>query len=213
MKSVNICIFLVVLLSSCGQTASSHKQQGSKKPTNKDAPTVYQRMTGEICDCISGSMRNYKPSTTSDSCSKVVVDKYTDRLKTLGYDPATQTGQNKLMNEIRFTQCPDLYTLMQKEWEDEDAGKLLFKGRLVSQTKIPSGLYEVIMKNSTTSETKIFFAKTPLDDTHIKKYEPGYELTVEYEIIRNTKAKKDEFFLKEGGKVMSVGAVKVENLQ
>ena len=96
---------------------------------------------------------------------------------------------------------------MQKEYEDENARKLVFKGELVSQRKLPTGLYEIVMK-AKTNETKVFYSKNPLNETQIKKYEPGYELTIEYEIIRNNTTNKDEYFLKEGT-VSSVGAVKV----
>ncbi|GAB2843367.1 hypothetical protein GCM10027043_52950 [Ferruginibacter profundus] len=147
-----------------------------------------------------------------DSCYQSVLLKYKDSLKQLGFDPATQVGQLKLINEVLnklYLNCPDLSKLMQKEYEDETAKKLLFKGELVSQTKLPSGLYEIAMKNVKTKETKMFYAKGPLYETQIKKYEPGYELTVEYEIVKNRATQKDEYFLKEYGTVSSVGAVKV----
>ena len=57
--------------------------------------------------------------------------------------------------------------------------------------------------------TKKFFAKNPLDDTQLKKYEPGYELTIEYEVVKNKATNKNEYYLKESGTVRSAGAIKV----
>ncbi|HEX6179916.1 MAG TPA: hypothetical protein VFZ47_01650 [Chitinophagaceae bacterium] len=156
-------------------------------------------------------MKNNKPSTSLDSCYKVVIDKYTDTLKALGYDPASLSGQNKLLNEISLNQCRELYSLMQKEWSDEEAKKLLFKGEFVSQKKLPAGDYELTLKDSKTKELKIFKSKNPFDESSVKDYLPGYELTIEYEIIKNSKTKKDEFYIKESGTVSGVGTVPVRN--
>lgn len=211
MKPLNIIVFLFVTLSSCGQTVSTDKQQPANKPTSQEALAVYQSMTSEICNCTSTTMKNSKPSTTLDSCYKVVVNKFTDTLKFMGYDPASPVGQNKLLNEIRLYQCRDLYSLMQKEWSNEEAKKLLFKGEFVSQKKITTGEYEIIFKDSKTKEQKVFKAKNAFDENSVKQYLPGYELTIEYEIVKNSKTKKDEFYIKETGTVSSVGAVPVTN--
>lgn len=212
MKTLNIVVLLFVTLSSCGQTVSTDKQQpSSNKPTSQEALAVYQLMTTKICDCTSKTMKNNKPSTSLDSCYKVVLDKFTDTLRTLGYDPASSEGQNKLLNEIRLYQCRDLYSLMQKEWSDEEAKKLLFKGEFVSQKKLATGEYEITLKDSKTKQQKVFKAKNPFDENSVKNYLPGYELTIEYEIVKNSKTKKDELYIKENGTVSSVGAVPVTN--
>jgi hypothetical protein len=211
MKTLNIVVLLFVTLSSCGQTVSTDKQQAANKPTSQEALAVYQQMTSQICNCTSETMKNNKPSTSLDSCYKVVLDKFTDTLKTLGYDPASSEGQNKLLNEIRLYQCRDLYSLMQKEWSDEEAKKLLFKGEFVSQKKLASGEYEITFKDSKTKEHKVFKERNPFDESSVKNYLPGYELTIEYEVVKNSKTKKDEFYIKESGTVSSVGAVPVTN--
>jgi hypothetical protein len=211
MKTLNIIVLLLVTLSSCGQTVSTDKPQTANKPTSQEALAVYQTMTSEICNCTSTTMKNSKPSTTLDSCYKVILDQYTDTLKAFGYDPASSVGQNKLLNEIRLYQCRDLYSLMQKEWSDEEAKKLLFKGEFVSQKKLATGEYEITLKDSKRKEQKVFRAKSPFDESSVKKYLPGYELTIEYEVVKNSKTNKDEFYIKESGTVSSVGAVPVTN--
>jgi hypothetical protein len=55
---------------------------------------------------------------------------------------------------------------MQKEWSDEEAKKLLFKGEFVSQKKLATGDYEIILKDSKTKEKKKFSKlRTPLTRT------------------------------------------------
>jgi len=198
-------------LTSCGQTVKSDNQQSPYKLTSKEALVVYQTMTSEICNCTSVTMKNNKPSTTLDSCYKIVLAKFTDTLKTLGYDLSTSAGQLRLSNEIRLYQCEDLYSLMQKEWSDEEAKKLLFKGEFVSQKKLATGDYEIILKDSKTKEKKVFKAKNPFDENSVKQYLPGYELKIEYEIVRNSKTRKEELYIKENGTVSSAGTVPVTN--
>jgi hypothetical protein len=214
MKFLKFSTLILLTLSACGQSSSADNTISKTETASRDTMTVYRNISTEFCNCVSSTMRNKQPSTTFDSCYKVVLLKYTDSLKDIGFDPTTQVGQLKLSNEftgkLYFT-CPDTYKLLEKEWAEGNAKKLLFKGELISQTKLPSRLYEIILKDNKTSEIKKFFAKNPLDETQIKKYEPGYELTVEYEIIKNNTTNKDEFFLKEFGTLSGVGAVKVTN--
>lgn len=202
-------MLLFVTLSSCGQTVSTEKQKTINKPTSQEVLAVYQRMTIEICECTSSTMKNNKPSTSLDSCFKVVVNRYTDTLKILGYDPESSDGQIKLLNEIRLYQCQNLYNLMQKEWSDEEANKLIFKGEFVSQKMLTTGEYEIILKDSKTKEQKIFKAKNAFDENSVKIYLSGYELTIEYEIVKNSKTKKEELYIKEGGTASSIGTVPV----
>jgi hypothetical protein len=212
MKPLNIVVLIFVTLSSCGQTVSNDKQHTTYKPTNQDALGVYQEMTSEICNCTSSTMKNNKPSTSLDSCYKVVLDKYTDTLKALGYDPASSVGQNKLSNEIRLYLCRDMYSLLQKEWADEDAKKLLFKGILVSQKRLPDGEVEIVMADAKTKEQKTFKSTFLLSDTsQTNKKLLEYEMTIEYEIRHNSKTKTDEYYIKEGGKNMTIGIQKVGN--
>ena len=207
MKPLNILVFIFTTFFSCGQTVTSDKQQTSGKPLSREALTIYQSMTGEICNCTSGTMKNNKPSTTFDSCYKIVLNKYTDTLKALGYDPASSIGQNKLSNEI----CRDLYQLMQKEWADKDANKLLFKGTIASQKELSNGEIEIVMVNSTTKEKRTFKSKSFLSNPlETNKNTLSYEMTVEYEVRQNPKTKRDEYFIKEGGKTMTIEARKVK---
>lgn len=147
-----------------------------------------------------------------DSCYKVTVDKYTDTLKALGYDPSSSVGQNKLLNEIKFTRCWDLYKLMQKERDDEDAKKLLFKGTIVSQKKLPNGEIEIVMADAKTKKQKTFKSMSFLSDpSQTNKKLLEYEMTVEYEVRNNSKTKQNEYYIKEGGKNMTFAIEKVGN--
>jgi hypothetical protein len=211
MKTLNIVV-LFVTLSSCGQTVSNDKQKAADKPTSQEALAVYQKMTGEICNCTSSTMRNNKPSTSLNSCYKVVLDKYTDTLKALGYDPTSSAGQNKLSNEIRLYLCRDMYSLLQKEWADEEAKKLLFKGTIISQKQLPGGEIEIVMTDSKTKKRKTFKNTSFLSDpaqTNKKLLE--YEMTIEYEKRRNSKTKQDEYYIKEDGMNRTIGVEKVGN--
>ena len=199
-------------LSACGQTSKSDKILKQRSSISNDTTTIFRNISLEICNCTFSTMKNNKPTTSVDSCYKAVLSKYKDSLKQLGVDPATPAGELKLFNEVFlniYNHCPGLSKIIQKENEDENAKKLLFKGELVSQSKLPSGFYEIVMKNMKSNESKVFYAKRPLDETQIKKFEPGYELTIEYEVIKNKKTNKDEYYLKEFGIQSGVGAVKV----
>jgi len=103
-------------------------------------------------------------------------------LKKVGLDPLTEAGIHKILNEVDHKiriNCPELTKLIQKEYE---GGKLKFSGEVVSQRKLTSRLYEVIMMEESSKEIKTFLAKTPVDKNLINKYEPGYVLTLEYEV-------------------------------
>jgi hypothetical protein len=81
MKLLTIVVVFLMTLTSCGQTVKSDNQQSPYKLTSKEALVVYQTMTSEICNCTSVTMKNNKPSTTLDSCYKIVLAKFTDTLK------------------------------------------------------------------------------------------------------------------------------------
>lgn len=183
----------------------------STKATLKEALVIYQNMTNEICNCTSSSMRNKKPSTTLDSCYNVVIAKYADTLRTIGYDTASSFGKKMLVNEIKFINCGYVFSLMQKEWSDEEAKKQLFKGEFLWQKKLSNDEYEIVCRDNQTKEQKIFKSKKPFNENIVKDYLPGYELTIEYEIVKNPKTNKVETFIKENGILGIVGAVPVTN--
>lgn len=204
----------VVLLtfSACGQTSGDKAKDGSKKEVAlKDASMIYKNINSEICECTTLAMKSGKSSASSDSCYKITLEKYDSSLKQSGVDLATQAGQDMLTHEVilkLYRSCPELAKLMEKETLNQQAGKLVFTGELISQTKLPSGLFEIVMKSGTSAEKRTFYAKNPLNEAQIKKYEPGYELTVEYEIVKNKTTNKDEFYLKPSGGITTIGAVK-----
>ncbi len=201
MKTLKSIVIFFATLSSCGQTVSTDKKQTDNKSTSHEVLTVYQSMTSEICNCTTNSMRNNKPSTTLDSCYTVTLEKYSATLKALGHDPASSIGQNMLHNEIKLTRCSDLYKLMHKEWEDEDANKLLFKGKIVSQKELSNGIIEIVMVDAKTKEQKTFKSMSFLSDpSQTNKNILEYELTIEYEVRHNSKTKQDEYYIKQDGK-------------
>lgn len=212
MKIVNFLAVLLFAFSSCGQAPKNNKVVINTNSIAYHSPT-YTSITNEVCDCSFKNMKDNRLSTSFDSCYKLVILKYTDSLEKDGIDPNTSAGEFQLSSDIikrLELYCTNFSKLMEKEYEERDASKLLFVGEFVSQQKLSSGRYKIEMRNTKSNETKTFFSKTPLDETQIKKYEPGYELTVEYEIIRNRTTNKDEYLLKEFGTVSSVGAVKVK---
>lgn len=127
MKLLYILPFILLAFRSFGQNTTTDKPSHAETRTSPEALAVYNEMTGELCYCITKTMRNDKPSTTWDSCFSVVFKKYNDTLKALGYDPATDVGRNKYLNEIKISRCQYLYSLMDKEREERDAGKLFLK--------------------------------------------------------------------------------------
>ena len=195
MKPFILLTVTFLTLSVCGQTT-------------KDTTTIFRNLSLEICNCTFSKMKDNKPSGTLDSCHKAMVLKYTDSLKQIGFDPLTQVGFYKIYNEVDrkfYLNCPEITKLIQIEYE---GGKLKFSGELVSQKKLLSGLYEVTMSEVASKEIKIFFAKKPLDENYINKFERGYVITVEYEVLKNKQTNKDECYLKEVGGFTIMGLVK-----
>jgi hypothetical protein len=195
MKPFILLIAICLTLSAGGQTP-------------KDTTSIFRNLSLEICNCTFSKMRDNKPSSALDTCRKAMVLKYTDSLKQMGFDPIMETGFWKLYNEVDrklYLNCPELTKLIQKEY---DGDKLRFSGELVSQKKLQSGLYEVTICEVASKEIKIFFAKKPLDESFISKYEPGYVMTVEYEVVNNKQTNKDESYLKEVGGFSIMGIMK-----
>ena len=212
MRHLIFSTIILLTFAACGQFTKGNKAEGETSSTSKDTITIYRNISLETCNCIFSTMKNNKPSVSTDSCYKAVLLKYNDSLKQLGFDPTTQLGQTKLSNEVvgkLYLNCPELFKLMKQEDEAEIKKKLFFKGELISQIELKSGLYKITMRDIKSKVIKVFFSKNPLDEAQIKKYESGYELTIEYEIIRNKTTNKEEYFLKNLGAVSSVGEVKV----
>lgn len=196
MKILILVAFLFSALPSFAQIVATDNRLEVTKPTSQEALVIYQTMTREICNCTSATIKNSKPSTAFDTCYKIVLEKYTDTLKVLGYDPGSEVGQNKLLNEIRLYLCRDTYSLLLKEWAEEDAKKLLFKGIIVSQKQLPNGEVEVVMANKTTKERRTFKSTTFLNDpAQSNKKLIEYEMTVEYEVRSNTETSQNEYYI------------------
>jgi hypothetical protein len=213
MKPLTFSTIILLTLSACGQAPNGSKGVSQTSSYSKDTTTIYKNISLETCDCTFSTMKNNKPSTSMDSCYKAVLLKYSDSLKQLGFDPATQVGQNKLSNEVvgkLYRNCPDLSRLIQKEYADENAKKFLFKGSIVSQNQLPSGEFEIILLDSKTKAKQTFKSKNPLyDPSSSDKNILSYETTIEYEIRHNSKTNKDEYYIKDGATSSGVSIQKV----
>jgi hypothetical protein len=214
MKPLTFSTIILLALSACGQTPKSDKASIKANSVSKDTVTIYRNISLETCNCTFSTMKNNKPSSTMDSCYKAVLAKYNDSLKVLGFDPATQAGDLKLSNEVigkLYLNCPDLSKLIQKEYENENAKKLLFKGTIASQRQLPSGEVEIILIESKTKKAQTFKSNSFLNDpSKTDKNTLSYELTVEYEIRNNPTTKKDEFYIKQNAAVIGTSVQKVD---
>jgi hypothetical protein len=213
MKPLTFSTIILLTLSACGQTPKSDRVISKTNSAPKDTTTIYKNISAELCSCTYATMRNNKPSTSMDSCYKVVLLEYTDSLKSLGFDPATQVGQLKLSNEVvgkLYFNCRDLSKLMEKEFAEDNAKKLLFKGTIGSQRQLPNGEVEIMMIESKTKKSQVFKSNSFLDDpSKADKNTLSYELTVEYEIKSNPTTKKDEFYIKQNATVIGTSVQKV----
>jgi hypothetical protein len=207
----SIIVCLLVVLSSFGQAPN----KTLAKQASQESLKIYERIRNQICNCISNTMRDNKPSTTLDSCYQVTLTNYRDTIKALGFDVSVHDeydGKTEfLLNQIRLYRCREIDRLLHKELAEEEAKKLLFKGEFVSQKKLETGEYEIILKDNKTKVLNSFKAKRPFDESLVKNFLPGYELTIEYEIARNLKTNKDELYIKEYGTVSVLGTQRTTN--
>lgn len=98
MKPFILLTVTFLTLSVCGQTT-------------KDTASIFRNLSLEICNCTFSKMKDNKPSTSLDSCHKVMVLKYNDSLKEIGIDPLTEVGIYKILNEVDSKlriNCPEL---------------------------------------------------------------------------------------------------------
>lgn len=214
MKFLAFSTIILLTLSACGQTPNSSKGISQTSSVSKDTTTIYRNISLETCSCTFSTMKNNKPSTSLDSCYKAVLLKYNDSLKLLGFDPVTQLGQIKLSNEVvgkLYRNCPDFFKLMQKEYADDNAKKLLFTGSIVSQIQLPSGELEIVLLDNKTKIKQAFKSKNSLyDSSSSDKNILSYETTIEYEIRHNSKTNKDEYYIKDGATGSGVIIQKVD---
>jgi len=208
---VSLFACIALILSACHQAPDTGTIISHAAASLKAESTVYDNMSNAICNCITTTMVDNKPSTVTDSCYKQVTHQYTDSLRAIGLDPASQKNYLRMVNAMSlrlYRLCPAVATLFQKETDDKN--KLLFKGSFVSQRKLPDGTYEVTLQDNTTKEQTVFKSKFPFDEKSVEDYLPGYELTIEYQLIRNKTTGKNECHLKGTTPVSSIGAKAVK---
>lgn len=208
---VSLFAGIILILSSCGQATKTGTTNSDANVPAKDTVTIYVNMSSAVCNCITTTMIDNKPSTVMDSCFKKVTRQYTDSLKAMGFDPTSSKGQSKMFKEMaRWLNglCPVVGTLLDKEADDKN--KLLFKGSFVSQQKLSNGTYEVTLQDNTTKEQTVFKSKFPFDEKSVQDYLPGYEMTMEYQLVLNKTTGKNEFYLKQTTPISTIGATAVK---
>jgi hypothetical protein len=176
-----------------------------------DTVSIFRNLRSEFCRCTSAVLETQKSSDAVDTCFNAIFPKYIEKFRKMGFDTATKRGQSKMKSEIYdklYSSCPALESRAQREFDEEEAKKLYFTGQLISQKQLPSGLYEVVLKDSVSSETRTFLAKRQIDDSFFKKNcQPGYELKIEYEVVKNNTSQDDEYHIKEFGTMTSENCI------
>lgn len=215
MKKFSFSIFIFFALSACGQDSAIAQSKKQLPLSSTDSAIIIRQMSKQLCDCVNSTMKDEKPKKAVDSCLKLMVVHYIDSLNKLGYDSKEQTTLVQVwanMFTLLKTSCPNILQLLSQESSEEQAHGLFFKGKLISERRLPSGLYEIFMKESNSFySTKTFLSRTPIDTTIINSYVSGCEIRFAYEIRKNPKTHGDEFYIKEGGGIIYFGgAVKAK---
>lgn len=215
MKTISFSIFIFFALSVCRQNSVIAQSNKGRALSSTDSALIIRQMSKQLCNCVNSTMKNEKPKKVVDSCLKLMVFRYIDSLNKLGYDYKEQSGILQVwanMFTLLKTSCPNILPLLSQESEEEQAHELFFKGKLISERRLPSGLYEIFMKESNSFySTKTFLSRTPIDTTIINSYVSGCEIRFAYEIRKNPKSEIDELYIKEGGGIIYFGgAVKAK---
>lgn len=199
---------MLVILASCGDNKNkSRKRAGNVKEHPWD--NVTDSMMMQHCQCVFTTMRKNKPSTTEDSCWKIVSAKFEDTLKALGYYDQTSIRDYRSSPVLKMKPCKEMYALIAKESEEERAKKLIFSGEIVSQKQRPNGEVEIVLINKIKHETKTFISKTFFENpAEANKKVSSYEIIIEYEVRRNPTTKQEEYFVKKQDQIMLIEAVR-----
>ncbi|PWV45156.1 hypothetical protein [Chitinophaga sp. S165] len=214
MKTLYLSLLLLVLFSACKETATNAQQQTSHKVISPADRAVYKSMmTNEFCDCFSEQNMNKKPSVAIDTCFKIIAEKFADELKDMGVDTSLSPVESHLIDNINIFACGNAIHLMEEEKIAEEAKLLLVKGQFISQKKLSTGEYEVVLREDKTGKQRVLKSKNLFNEELVKDKSLGYELTVEYKIVKNKKTGKDEQYVKdasEGGLISVTGPVEFE---
>ena len=217
MKLFNFSFIILFALSACGQNIKTKNEVSPKIASPNLSREILNQITSEICNCTSSNMKGNKPSTSLDSCFKYTIAKYSDSLKAINFDLESQSGKKNLEQKVignLYFVCKDIQNLLEKEFSEERTKKLLFTGTIVSQTKLQTGKYQIIMQESKTKSKKVFISATTLSNPRNgNKNVREYELTIEYEIINNPKTNKEEYYIKANASSTGISVEKVETSQ
>lgn len=213
MKTLYLSLLLLVLFSVCKEAATNAQQQTSHKIISPDVKAVYKSMTNEFCNCFSEQKTNKKPSVAMDTCFNVIVEKFANELKDMGVDTSLSPVENHLIDNINIFACDNAIHLLEEEKRSEEAKLLLVKGQFISQKKLSNGEYEVILREDKTGKQRVLKSKNRFQEEIVEDALPGYELTVEYKIVKNKKTGKGEPYVKdasESGLISVTGPVTIE---
>lgn len=205
------CLFVVF---ACEGSVSTAKGQTLHKGLSYDTAAIYRSITTEICNCLSREKENHKTSVAVDTCFKIVTAKFADTLKAIGVDISVSPVENNLAVNVKWIRCGNIFHLMEEEHMAEEAKLLLVKGEFISQRKLATGEYEVILHENKTGKQKVLKSKNRFPEEIVKDEEPGYELTVEYKVVKNKTTGENELYIKdvlEGGRLDVIGAVKFQS--
>lgn len=214
MKLKYFPLFCLVVVFACEGSVSTTKGQTLHKGISYDTAAIYRSITKELCNCLSREKDKHKPSVALDTCFKIVTEKFADTLKAIGVDISVSPVENSLMANVKWMACGNILHLMEEEHAAEEATLLLVKGEFISQRKLATGEYEVILHENKTGKQKVLKSKNRFPEEIVKDEAPGYELTVEYKVVKNNTTGENELYIKdvlEGGRLEVMGAVKVQS--
>ena len=152
-------------------------------------------MLSEICSCAHSNQRQ-KASVIIYSCYQLSIKNHYEALQKLGIDSTTQDGQNRLYNEVMANKfslyCKDIQAKLEKEVEEDNASKLTFTGRFISQTpNYKKKYYVLILQSTQTKEKKEFHSTMSLSENARND-----DITVEYEVVKNKETNREELVVK-----------------
>ena len=149
----------------------------------EQGPTIYDRINQQLCKCL-------KESSETDSvkrknyCYEFVLNANYEELKTYGVD----TTKNK-----DFKKYYDLYlkrfgkvtgTANDKQSSGQHDNDDSFMGSLVRQTKLPNGLYNIILRSAELKMEQEFTGTAPIDEKELKRFISGEDnIIVSYQTI------------------------------
>jgi len=150
----------------------------------------------ETCNCATNSTTNDgKAFLKFDSCYKAIIAKYADSLQKIGLNITSAEGEDYVLSAVILKteqSCITLMQLMKKEFEAENLKKEHFTGTITSQTKLPSGKYEIILYNGSMNTVKLILSGYEIKGRDNKDIDASTQITVSYKPVYNESLQKEE---------------------